>query len=129
MTSITIPKGVIAIGERAFRGCVALTELHFEEGIRITALEQDTFPDSPLGDVVVPASVTEIRNGAFGQVERLTFEIPEGWLSYAWGSPEASEYYTYYTAEQLSDPEATAELFRASMSDWREWKRLPLVEK
>ena len=62
--SINIPKSVAYLGEGAFWG-TPLEELCFEDGCRITRLEEDTFGGTKISSVTIPSSVSSIRGGAF----------------------------------------------------------------
>lgn len=69
--SINIPKSVAYLGEGAFWG-TPLEELCFEDGCRITRLEEDTFGGTKISSVTIPSSVSSIRGGAFKDCCNLT---------------------------------------------------------
>lgn len=69
--SIIIPKSVAYLGEAAFWG-TPLEELQFEDGHRITRLEEDTFGATKISSVTIPSSVSSIRGGAFKDCCNLT---------------------------------------------------------
>lgn len=108
ITSITIPASVTEIESDAFRYCLNLSEVRFEEGCSLerigstafrmtTALEELDFPktlktldvkafeSSGLRDVVLPDSLETMHYGAFNGCANLTsVTIPAG-MTYEWG--------------------------------------------
>ncbi len=66
MQSVTIPEGVTSIGEDAFRGCSALTEVNFGADSQLTSIGRRAFEYcSNLTSITIPASVTLIGAYAF----------------------------------------------------------------
>ena len=63
ITGITLPEGLVKIGEEAFRGCKGLSEIIIPE--TVTTIEDRAFKNTGIGDVVIPASVKNIGLGAF----------------------------------------------------------------
>ena len=75
VTSVTLPKGVLRIEERAF----------FKSGIRavflpetLTRIEERAFSETPLESIEIPSKVTDIKDEAFSGAKHLTHvELPE----------------------------------------------------
>ena len=66
ITSITIPKGVETIGDRAFYNCYRLQNLKFEKGSKLTAIGESVFARcSSIYSVTIPDAVTRIGDEAF----------------------------------------------------------------
>ena len=66
ITSVYIPKEVTVLGENAFKGCVNLQTVVFEEGSALTEIERWTFQDCrSLRSVVLPKGIETIGEGAF----------------------------------------------------------------
>ena len=63
ITSFTVPKEVTIIGSSAFTQCDKLTEVIIPEGV--TTIDSRAFNHQNISKVVVPRSVTEIRENAF----------------------------------------------------------------
>jgi len=95
LTSVTIPKEVTYIAPTAFQGCTGLL-LTMEaggnyfvdtDGVIFTSAARTTLvscPVSKAGSYVIPASVTEIRSGAFAGCRNLTsVTLPTGLVSLA----------------------------------------------
>ena len=94
MTKITIPKSIRGIGVSAFNGCFALNEVNIENiefWLKIGFSNAQSNPlninkntkllvdGNLLTDIIVPESVTEIKNYAFSGLEHLeTIKIPFG---------------------------------------------------
>jgi hypothetical protein len=100
ITSISIPSTVTSIGPMAFYGCSALTgELVLHDGITeigsqafyncpvtsisigsgITVLSEECFRGTAITSIKLPATVTEIQDGAFDSCANLVdIVIPEG---------------------------------------------------
>ncbi len=71
MTSITIPEGVISIGNYAFYGCSALTEITLPQ--RLTSIGEQAFSGcSVLTSITIPEGVTSIGAMAFIYSSSLT---------------------------------------------------------
>lgn len=73
---LLIPKSVVEIQERAFRG-TRVNSLVFEDGSSITTIGYDAFYNSKnIGTLVIPKTLTEISAGTFqfGGVRNLSFE-------------------------------------------------------
>lgn len=64
-----IPKGVMAIGDDAFRGCKDLTIVTIPENA--TRIGDSAFASSGLTRVIIPESVTHIGDGAFDRCKGL----------------------------------------------------------
>lgn len=63
LSSITIPNGVMRIGEGAFNGCSSLTSVTIPESV--ISIRDYAFGGSGLTSVTIPSSVTEIGENPF----------------------------------------------------------------
>ena len=103
MTSITIPQGVVGIGEFAFRECVLLTS------------------------VVIPDSVVRIFGYTFSHctaLKNVTFENPNGWEGRI-GEPNVNGnvyYYVEFAADELSNSKTAMQYLTSDYSQYR-WDR------
>ena len=103
MTSITIPEGVVGIGEFAFRECVLLTS------------------------VVIPDSVVRIFGYTFSHctaLKNVTFENPNGWEGRI-GEPNVNGnvyYYVEFAADELSNSKTAMQYLTSDYSQYR-WDR------
>lgn len=81
LTTVKLPKGLQNIGEAAFNGCSALSNI--EIGDQVTALPKAVFSGcSSLTNITIPASVKSIGQGAFYGCSGLkTITIEEGLAS------------------------------------------------
>lgn len=68
--SASIPSGVKTIGAYAFSGCTSLSQLSLAESL--TNIGDFAFASTKIPTVVVPASVTNIGNGAFYNCGNMT---------------------------------------------------------
>lgn len=65
-TNITIPSGVVAIGNNVFKNCTTLTTVNFEDGTNALTIGDYAFSGcTSLSSITIPARVTEIGNYAF----------------------------------------------------------------
>ena len=98
MTSITIPDGVISIGDSAFDGCGSLTS------------------------ITIPDSLTSIGSYAFEDCSGLTrviFENPNGW----WRSSNSTATSgTGISSSALADPSIAATYLMSTYCNYY-WKR------
>ena len=78
LIALTLPEGVLSIGEGAFRNCSSLQELDIPEGV--ATLGESTFQGcTNLARVSIPSSVEKIPYYCFYQCEKLTeVAIAEG---------------------------------------------------
>ena len=78
ITEVTLPDGIVEIGERAFDECKALRSVNIPEGV--TEIKSHTFADCfALESIVIPSSVKTIGDFAlFGCESLKTLVIPEG---------------------------------------------------
>lgn len=77
LTSVMLPEGVASIGNGSFVGCSKLTSVKIPESVM--SIGGDAFGGTALTSVVIPERVTSIREGVFGNCSSLTsVEIPEG---------------------------------------------------
>lgn len=69
--NLTIPDGVVSIGENAFKDCAYLEGVTIPDSV--TTIEEDAFYNCKfLGTINIPNSVTYIGDGAFRNCESLT---------------------------------------------------------
>lgn len=68
-TSVTIPDGVVIIGESAFADNQVVTEVALPSSV--TTINENAFANSKLANITVPESVTLIKTGAFAGCEDL----------------------------------------------------------
>jgi hypothetical protein len=78
LTSISLPSGLISLGNNAFDGAAALTSIVIPEGV--TSLGENAFKDATaLKSVTIPSTVTSIGEGTFSSATALTsVTIPSG---------------------------------------------------
>ena len=65
LTTITIPSTVTSIGNSAFDSCSALTSITVPS--KVTTINAGTFFGCTAATVTLPESITEIKQGAFGE--------------------------------------------------------------
>ena len=66
LAKITINSTVMAVGEKAFRGCKGLKEIVYAEGCTLKTIKQSAFSNClSLETMYIPASVTDIQESAF----------------------------------------------------------------
>ena len=63
LQTVELPDSLRRIENRAFRSCTGLLELRLPEGL--TAIGFEAFMQTRLSDIQIPASVTEVAEGAF----------------------------------------------------------------
>ncbi len=63
LTSFAIPNNVITVGNSAFDGCTSLTQLQI--GSSVETINSDAFAGTGITTVTLPASLTEMQDGAF----------------------------------------------------------------
>ncbi|KAK8880602.1 hypothetical protein M9Y10_003282 [Tritrichomonas musculus] len=66
LTSITIPKSVVEIGDSSFEECDKLEEVKFEDNSELQIIGKSAFSGSSIKTIVIPPNVTEISREAFG---------------------------------------------------------------
>ena len=78
ITNVDVPKGIISIGNRAFRGFENLTGITISEGVK--SIDAQAFQEcSRLKTITLPKSIIEIKPGAFQECSNLSsINIPEG---------------------------------------------------
>jgi hypothetical protein len=69
LQTLVIPGNVQTIGHAAFAECNGLTSLTLEDGIN--HIGATAFTGAKLTELTIPASVSELRSGAFGNFSRL----------------------------------------------------------
>jgi hypothetical protein len=72
ITKITIPACIKSICAGAFDCCHELTQVVFQEGSQLNAIEHNGFSDSGLTSITLPDSVTVIDANAFDSCEQLS---------------------------------------------------------
>ena len=83
LTNITIPASVTTISEEAFFGASSLTTVTFEAGSQLTAIGSYAFYNAALTNMTIPASVTTINQGAFSFTSSLTsFDVDSSSTSF-----------------------------------------------
>ncbi len=70
VTVVTLPNGLIEIGDRAFAGCRSLSSIFLPEGL--TAIGESAFSESGLRTISVPANVTDMGETVFKGCSDLT---------------------------------------------------------
>ncbi len=95
LRSIIIPEGVVSIGDGAFYSCDRLSSITIPEGVR--NIEDGAFRYCySLSNIIIPKSVTSIGDGAFWDCDSLnSIIIPEGVISIGYG--------TFYNCDNLSN--------------------------
>ena len=68
---ITIPASVENLGDFVFDGCTHLTKVTFATGSKVKVIDFCTFRWTGLTEITIPASVTEIKAGAFYENSQL----------------------------------------------------------
>ena len=63
LRSIKLPEGVVSVGEAAFRGCPALTEVHLPDSLETIGLK--AFWETALPALHIPASLRTVGTAAF----------------------------------------------------------------
>lgn len=79
VTALEIGEGITSIGDYAFYGFTALTELNIPS--TVTVIGDYAFYRLGVGSLTVPASVTDIGNGAFGYSQFTVLKLNEGLLT------------------------------------------------
>ena len=78
ITSIKIPNNIVSICENAFKGCINLTEVHFEEGSQLSIIKSHAFHGCQnLEGVTIPKRVEYIEEYAFEsciKLKNISFE-------------------------------------------------------
>lgn len=101
---LVIQEGYTLLSGNAFFNCTSLEKVYIPEGV--TALPTNIFRGcTNLETAYLPASLTGINTFAFGytSLKQVYFADPNGWRGYS-----SSTGTTYYTAEEISDPENAA---------------------
>lgn len=73
---VTFPASIKSIGVRCFSGCVNLASMTFAEGSKCTTIGARAFEETGITELVLPDSLTTIRQGAFvncQSLEAITF--------------------------------------------------------
>ncbi len=76
-TSVVIPNSVTTIGESAFQYCTNLASVTFEEGSKLTTIEEYAFIGCSSLNMALPDSVITIDYCAFQDCTKLTTGIPK----------------------------------------------------
>lgn len=78
LISITLPAKLKSIGNYAFYNCNKLSTVEFEAGSQLQRIENDVFNSChTLSSIVLPESVTDVGNNAFGGCPLKEFYIPK----------------------------------------------------
>jgi len=75
MVSVDIPETVRVIGESAFEGCQNLASIVLPENI--ISIGKDAFRGTGIQELVFPASLRNVNEGAFSQTQIRTVTIPD----------------------------------------------------
>ncbi len=65
ITEIVIPSSVEQIDFYAFKDCLQLSSVKFEDSSNLTSIDYGAFAGTSITDICIPASVTEIGDQAF----------------------------------------------------------------
>jgi hypothetical protein len=120
--NVTLPAGLIAIGDRAFHGCVNLDLTSLPAGI--TSIGSFAFFDcTGLTQMTLPTSLTSIGNGAFSNCTSLAIVtcLPE--------TPPIIDYLFYYdTPAIIKVPAGSVAAYKAA-SGWSQYaSRISAIE-
>ncbi len=111
LNGISVPDGVISIGEKAFENCRSLADVTFGINSRLTRIGKNAFAYcESLTDFTIPENVTLIVRHAFYDCDSLTnvtFINTEGWVRYT--SPDWIDSATPIASNDLADKNTAAE--------------------
>ena len=99
LEEITIPASIKIIGARAFFGCSNLNKVIFNEGSKLTTIEEFAFSDCTiLSSINIPASVTSISESAFFNTSIDAVTIPASVTSIGRSAFAQTPYVTFLSA-------------------------------
>ena len=102
---VALPDSLLVIGEGAFEGCTALSEIEF--GANIEEIKDRAFLGNTISEIVLPASVKKIGLQAFGNTV-LTYEGPGAEYTYEASAARLSnESYRVYDGGENGEPGVT----------------------
>ena len=88
MKSVTLPKSLKTIGERAFQCCYELTSITLPDGL--TSIDNEAFSScSKIAELKVPSSVTKIGYYAFSGLPLVIYDGNAEFLS--WGAKKVQK--------------------------------------
>lgn len=97
LSSVTLPKGVVKLGDGAFRSCDSLATFFFDEESPITEIPAECFSycSAALEKLDLPNSVTTVGNSAFYYCRQLSE------VNFGTSLTTFSDYYVFYYCEKL----------------------------
>ncbi|RRD56688.1 leucine-rich repeat protein [Tannerella forsythia] len=119
--TVTIRKGVTAIGKSAFDCCTALQSITLPDGL--TAIGKDAFESCrALQSITLPDGLTAIGEGAFSFCEALrSITLPDGVTKI-----EAKVFMGCYTLQSITLPDGVTEIGRSAFDKCLELKSITL---
>ncbi|MBR6962294.1 MAG: leucine-rich repeat protein [Prevotella sp.] len=75
ISAVTVPAGVVTIGEKAFMQCESLTSVTLPEGV--TFIGEEAFSESAISNITLPQSLVRIGEQAFEGTRLTTITLPK----------------------------------------------------
>ena len=75
ISAVTVPAGVVTIGEKAFMQCENLTSVTLPEGV--TFIGEEAFSESAISNITLPQSLVRIGEQAFEGTRLTTITLPK----------------------------------------------------